>query len=390
MIKKYKEFIPLAKPDVSCDEIAAVTGVLRSGWWATGRENKELESEVLRYLSPAGGASLSGLPLNSCTAGLYLALKGFGIGDDTGDEVIVPTWTFAATAHAVLWAGAKPVLCDVKKEDLNIDIQALAGCITSRTKAIIPVHFAGNPCDMDELSTLARKKGVKVIEDAAHAFGSSFNGKRIGNHSDAVSFSFYATKNLACGEGGMLVSGDEGFIEKLRKLSYYGINRTAYNRYHKSGSWYYEVDEAGFKFNLDDIHAAIARVQLKKVDGMNVRRREIDSFYRRELQDVLSFLSFNPLGESSHHLCVALLPEGVERSGFIEKLKECHIGAGVHFIPLHKHPFFQAKLSLGCYPVADALYPRVFSLPLYPSLKEEELQFICTTIRELLLQENVK
>jgi dTDP-4-amino-4,6-dideoxygalactose transaminase len=274
-----EDFLPVSRPHVTEDEVTAVSQVLRSGWWTTGPKIAEFEKEMAAFLNE--DSEMFTVALSSCTAGLYLSLLALGIGP--GDEVIVPTMTFAATAQVVDWIGAKLILCDIEEDTLNIDVAKAESLITKKTKAIMPVHMAGYPCDMDAIGKLAKKYGLKVIEDAAHAIGTEYKGKKIGNFSDLTVFSFYATKNLAMGEGGMVVSKDKALIERIRKLSYFGINKEAFKRYDKSGSWFYDIEELGYKYNLDDLHGAIGLVQLRKLNAMNKRRREIAALYRQRL-----------------------------------------------------------------------------------------------------------
>ena len=290
------DYLPLAKPYIEDQEIAAVSEVLKSGHLTTGPKVTEFENNLSNYI----GHGIFAVGLSSCTAGLYLSLLANGIG--RGDEVIVPTWTFAATAHVVLWSGANVVLCDVKKDSLNIDVDILESLITPKTKAMIPVHYAGYPCDMDKILEIARKHKLIVIEDAAHAIGTEYKGKKIGSLGDITVFSFYATKNLTCGEGGMAVSKNEELIEKIRKISYFGINKQAFNRYEKRGHWYYDIEEVGYKYNMDNIHAALGVEQLKKVDRMNIRRRDIALMYKKDLDKRVSFLVDDELNYHTYHL----------------------------------------------------------------------------------------
>src|SRR3989338_5339832 len=271
-----EQFLPLSRPDISDAEINAVTEVLRSGWWTTGPIVTEFENRVAEYLKE--DRDLFTVSLTSCTAGLHLSIVVLGIGP--GDEVIVPTWTFAATAQIVEWVGAKVVLCDIEDGALNIDIRKAEKLINKKTKAIIPVHIAGYPCDLEGIKYLASKYKIKVVEDAAHAFGAKYQNQKIGNFSDLSVFSFYATKNLATGEGGMVVSRDKALVEKIRKKSYFGINKEAFKRYEKSGNWFYDIEECGYKYNFDSIHAAIGIAQIKRIEQMLARRREIAYFYR--------------------------------------------------------------------------------------------------------------
>ena len=382
-LKKRAEFIALTKPRITEEEISAVVNVMRSGWWTTGPETMAFEQEMVEYL----GGGLYAVGLDSCTSGLFLALKALNIGP--GDEVIVPTMTYVATAHVVEWCGAKPILCDVDQYTRNIDIEDCARKITANTKVIIPVHIAGLPVDLDELAKLADKHEIKIIEDAAHAVGSSYKGLRIGHHSLASVFSFYVTKNLACGEGGMLVSSDSDFVDKIRKLSYFGIDKQAFQRHTKKGSWFYQVEGPGFKCNMDNIHAAIGRVQLNKLDTFTEKRRQIAVWYDELLPDEIQ----KPVREhqSTHcfHLYQIGLPVSWKRDAFVSHLKEWNIGCSVHFIPLHEHPHYFTEDSQfeGCSRISH----RNLSLPMDPGLNIDDIKYISDVInryKENLLSTN--
>lgn len=357
----------------------AVLQVLKSGHLTTGPKVEEFEKKVQAFI----GKGTYAVALTSCTAGIYLSLLAHGIGN--GDEVIVPTWTFVATAHVVLWTGARPILCDIDEFSINIDIQELEGLITAKTKAIIPVHFAGYPCDMDKISYIGKKYKLIVIEDAAHAIGSKYKGKKIGSLGNEAVFSFYATKNLTCGEGGMVVSKNKKLIEKIRKLSYFGINKQAFNRYTKRGNWYYEIEELGYKYNMDSIHAAIGLVQLKKLDEMNERRRHIAKLYKKGLDKRVRFTEDNKIHYHSYHLFPILVDtKMIKRNKLIEKLKERNIGTGVHFIPLHKHHYYKSICSGKNFPVADRLYKEVVSLPMFPGMSDSDVYYVVDNINNIL------
>ncbi|MFA5147255.1 MAG: DegT/DnrJ/EryC1/StrS family aminotransferase [Candidatus Omnitrophota bacterium] len=376
---KRKKFLPLSKPLITSAEIDAVSSVLRSGYLTTGPKVEEFEKGVEKYL----GGSVHAVALNSCTGGLFLALNACGIGP--GDEVIVPTWTFAASAHVVIWTGAKPVLCDVDEGSLNIDVRRMKELISARTKAIMPVHFAGYPCEMDEITAVARRRGMVVIEDAAHAIGSVYNGRKIGTIGDATVFSFYATKNLACGEGGMVVSEDEKMIERIRKASYFGIDKEAFSRYRKAGRWYYEIEELGYKYNMDSIHAAIGIVQLKKLNAMSGRRRRIARLYRAHLDDRIRFMTDGDGHYHTYHLFPIRIDRRIiGRNDLIEKLKERNIGAGVHFIPLHRHPYYRSFVRPGEFPVADKAYEEIISIPMFAGMSDGDAWYVIRTINDIL------
>ena len=374
------EFLPLARPSVGRDELAAAAEVIESGFWTTGPKVFEFESCLAECLSEETTLSVTGL--NSCTSGLFLSLKALGITE--GDEVIVPTWTFAATSLVVEWVGAKPVLCDIEGDSLNIDTEKVEKLVTNRTKAIIPVHIAGYPCEMEKIRDIADYHNLRIVEDAAHAIGTKYKGRKIGNFSDVTCFSFYATKNLAMGEGGAAVSHDNHLIEKIKRMAYFGINKTAFKRYQKNGSWAYDIEELGYKCNLDSIHAAIGIAQLKKLDAMNKRRREIAQCYKAELDRRISFTIDSEENYHIYHLFPIMLPTGINRDEFIDKLKENNIGTSVHFKPLHKHSHYKKMFPDNNFPVADRIYKRVVSIPMFPAMTDEDIGYVVHHINRLI------
>ena len=374
------EFIPLAKPTIYNEEIDAAVEILKSGWWTTGPKVTEFEQKMSEFLR--ADDELYTVGLNSCTSALHLALLALGIKE--GDEVIVPTWTFAATAQVVEWTGATLVLCDVEADTLNIDVQKAKRLITKKTKAIIPVHIAGFPCDMEAISILASEFNLKVVEDAAHAIGTEHLGTKIGNFSDVTCFSFYATKNLAMGEGGAAVSKDSELVERIRKLSYFGINKSAFKRYEKTGTWFYDIEEMGYKSNLDSVHAAVGLVQLKNLDDMNRRRREIASFYKENLSNKLTFFKDSKDHYHTYHLFMVMLPRTITRNVFIEKLRDYNIGASVHFRPLHLHSYYVDRTDVTDFPVASQVFDSIVSIPMYPSMSDKDVKRVVNAINIIL------
>ncbi len=376
-----KDFLPFSRPEVSDEEVKAAAAVLRSGWWTTGPKVTEFEDKIVDYLK--GPEQLYAVGLNSCTAGLHLSLEALGIGP--GDEVIVPTWTFAATAQVVDWVGAKLVLCDVEEDSLNIDLEKASRLVTSRTKAIIPVHIAGYPCDIDGINKLAQRHGLKVIEDAAHAIGTRYFGKKIGNFSDVAVFSFYATKNLAMGEGGLVVSRNKDLIESIRKKSYFGINKQAFKRYGKTGNWFYDIEEKGYKYNLDSLHAAIGLVQLKKLDRMLAKRRKLAAFYRKELDGLAGFTKDSDEHFHNYHLfMIKTGSSGQERDSLIIELKKRNIGTSVHYIPLHMHSYYKKRFCAGDFPVANKIFNEILSIPMFSSMTVKDAGYVTGHLKELL------
>lgn len=382
-------FIPFHVPSVGEEEIREVEATLRSGWLTSGPRATRFERDFGAYV----GAPHA-LAVNSGTAGLHLALAGLDIGP--GDEVITTPLTFCSTVHTILHVGAMPVLADIGP-DGNIDPVAIERRITKRTRAIIPVHFAGLPCEMKSIWALARQHGACVIEDAAHAAGARYEGRPIGaaslggtDASDAVVFSFYATKNLTTGEGGMITTQREPLAKKMRTLSLHGLDHDAWNRYGERGDWHYDVVACGFKYNLSDIQAAIGIQQLKKLDKFIEVRARYAQIYYRALADMdeVELPPDNPRCRHAWHLYVLRLnleKLRIDRRAFIEELRRRSIGASVHFIPIPLHPYF-AQLPLARFrcPRALELYPRIVSLPLYPAMSEEQAHYVAQCVKEVL------
>lgn len=378
-------YIPFHVPSIGEEEIAAVEKVLRSGWLTTGPVALEFEKEFAQYI----GCKYA-LGVNSCTSALQLALDAIGLKSD--DEVLVPTYTFTATAEVVTYFGAKPVLCDSIAGGFNIDCCDAERKITSRTKAIIPVHIGGEPCDMEAIQSLAVRHGLHVIEDAAHALPASFGGHRIGTISELTAFSFYATKTITTGEGGMLTTNNEAYAKRAALMRLHGIgNDDAWKRYSRAGSWEYRVVEAGYKFNLPDILAAVGSAQLRKSDTFFQQRRSIAQHYRTKLAEVEE-LDLPPTGpanaEHAWHLFIIRLKLDcleIDRNAFIEQLKEAGVGTSVHFIPLHRHPFYQLRYGVSPkdFPNAEASYVRCISLPIFPGLTDKQVDLVVDSITRI-------
>lgn len=374
-------FLPLARPDISDFEINRVVEVVKSGWWTTGPVVTEFENKFSTYLQDQ--KKLYTVGLNSCTSAMHLALRALEIGP--GDEVILPSWTFVATAHVVEWVGAKPVFCDIEENTLNIDIQKASELVTTYTKAIIPVHMAGYPCEMEALHSLARKHDLKVIEDAAHAIGTEYHGRKIGNFSDVTCFSFYATKNLAMGEGGAAVSKNRDLIEKIRKLSYFGINKEAFKRYSKAGTWFYDIEETGYKNNLDSMHAALGLAQLDRLDVMNMKRRNIADRYRKGLSNKIVLPWDDAENFHIYHLfAIRVNEKHIRREDLMEELKKRNIGTSVHFIPLHLHTHYSKNNPNNNFPVANRVYKNVLSIPMFSSMTDEDVEYVIENINEIV------
>ena len=377
------KFLPFSPPFISNEEINEVIGALRSDWITTGPKTKSFEEEFRGLLG-----SPSALALNSCTGALHTALATLGIGP--GNEVITTAMTFTSTVNVIEHVGAKPVLVDVEADTLNINPQEIADAITTRTKAIMLVHYAGHPVDLDSIYDLAKERGLFVIEDAAHAFPAEYKGRKIGSGKNPVAFSFYATKNITTAEGGML-TGEETFIENARVISLHGMSHDAWKRYDKGGSWYYEVIYPGFKYNMTDIQAAIGLAQLKKIGYFQKRRREIVTAYNEAFRDKDALELPVERAEVTHawHLYVLRLNLDVltiGRDRFIEELKKRNIGTSVHFIPIHLHPYYRDKYGYKPkdFPVAYSNYLRILSLPLYPRMTDEDIADVIEAVLDII------
>jgi dTDP-4-amino-4,6-dideoxygalactose transaminase len=379
-------FLPFALPDLGEEEIAEVVDCLRSGWVTTGPKARQFERDFAAYL----GGGVEAIAVNSATAGLHLALDATGIGP--GDEVIVPTMTFTATAEVVRYMGAIPVLVDINPDTLNLDTAAIRGAITARTRAIMPVHFAGLPCDMDAILALAAEFRLKVIEDAAHAFPTLYRGELIGTLGSAVTvFSFYANKTMTTGEGGMVVTRDPGLAARMRLMRLHGISQDAFDRYTSTTpAWFYEVVAPGFKYNLGDIAAAIGIQQLRKIDRFLARRQALARTYNEALAELPLQLPPQASGGDRHawHLYVVRLTENAPmgRDELIRQLAARGIGTSVHFIPLHRHPYWRDSCALAPqqFPVAEASYAAMLTLPLYTKMSDADQQRVVQALRELL------
>ena len=388
--------IPFHLPSIGDEEAQEVAATLRSGWLTTGPRTAQFENEFRAYVNSAHA-----LALNSCTAGLHVALAALGIGK--GDEVITTPLTFCSTVHTILHTGAKPVLADVGA-DGNIDPAAIERAITPHTRAIVPVHLAGLPCNMKTIWDIARRNGLFVVEDAAHAAGTKYEGRQIGAGladsdepaSDATAFSFYATKNMTTGEGGMVTTPRESLAARMRMLSLHGMNRDAWNRYSESGNWYYEVADPGFKYNLTDIQSAVGIHQLRKLESFIETRTRYADIYNQELGDVAEIELPPDRADARHawHLYILRLNLdllNIDRKEFISELRRKGVGTSVHFIPIPLHPYF-AKLGLGEHGCGGALelYPRILSLPLYPAMTEDEVYYVAQCVRDIAIAHRTK
>lgn len=379
-------FLPFHRAQVGKEEIAAVTEVLQSGWLTSGPRVKEFEAAFARHT----GATHA-LAVNSCTAALHLALAACGIGE--GDEVIVPTMTFAASGEVILYFKARPVLVDSSSSSFHIDPLQIERAITSRTKAIMPVHYAGYACDMNAILEIARHHNLRVVEDAAHAFPTRYKGKMIGTFGDITCFSFYATKTLTTGEGGMITTENPEFAEKMRILSLHGISRDAWKRYTAEGTWRYDILEAGYKYNLTDLQAAIGLAQLAKAEELRLCRAAIAERYSRALSQTDAYLPPPEPNDADHawHLYVIRVSADrlrIGRDQVIEQLKAKGIGTSVHFIPLHLHSLYRGQLGYqpGQFPQAEKHFESAISLPLFPGMTDQEIERVIDGLLDISIQ----
>jgi len=372
--------VPFHRASVGEEEIHAVSEVIRSGWMTMGPKTFEFEREFARYVGAPYAVAVS-----TGTAALHLALEAAGIG--AGDEVLLPTTTFTATAEAVIYTGARPVLVDIDPLTMNIDPQDAARRITGRSKAVIPVHLGGQPCDMQQLHSLARRHDLRVVEDAAHALPSEYQGRKIGQLSEFTCFSFYATKTLTTGEGGMITTDNPAAAERMRLMRLHGIERDAWKRYRGDGSWFYQVLEAGFKYNLTDIQSAMGLVQLAKCDAMKRQREAVAARYLEAFSNCEELVNPGVLRDrqTSWHLYILRLRLdrlSVDRNSFVDSLARQGVSCSVHFIPLHLQPFYQEAFGYGpgSFPVAEREYRSCFSLPIFPGMTDAEIRHVVDAV----------
>ncbi len=372
--------IPFHKTHTTQEEINSAVEAIKSGWLTMGPKTIEFEAKFKEFIN-----SNEAVSFNSATAALHISLKAIGLQRD--DEVIVPTNTFVATAEVVTYFDAIPVLCDIQEDTHNIDVSKIESLITSKTKAIIPVHFAGQPCDMDEIYDIAKKYDLKIIEDAAHAIPSSYKGVKIGSleNSDITCFSFYATKTLSTGEGGMATTNNSAYAKTMKINRLHGISRDAWDRYTTKGAWYYDIVDNGCKYNTTDINSAIGIVQLQKQDILREKRDNIALKYNEAFKDnkniVIPFIKDDRV--TSWHLYVIKIDN---RDETIQRLKEQGIGCSVHFIPIHKHPYYKDRYKYKDedYPVANKVFEKSLSLPIYPDMSDDEISYIIKKINEIV------
>lgn len=384
MYRNRETFLPYSVPLIEDDDINEVVETLKSGWVAKGPRTIEFEKRFAEYT----GAKYA-IAMNSATAALHIALIAGGV--KPGDEVITTPITFAATANTIIHVGATPIFVDVDPNTFCIDANKIEEKITDRTKAIVPVHYTGHACDMDKIRAIAEKHDLFVSEDAAHAIDTYYKGDLIGKKGDCASFSFYATKNICTGEGGMLTTNREDIAEKARVMSTHGMSKAAWNRYGKGGAWRYDIEYPGHKYNMFDIQAALAKTQMNKLDFMQDRRKEIVKKYE-EAFSKLDGIKLPPEADyttHSWHLYVTRLELDkltIDRDRFIELMAEANIGTSVHFIPVHLMSYYRETYGYkeGDLPVAESYFDTIVSLPLYPKMTDEDVQDVINAVTDII------
>jgi dTDP-4-amino-4,6-dideoxygalactose transaminase len=378
--------VPFHRPSISEEDVAEVADTLRSGWLTTGPKVRQFQQDFAKALR-----ARHALAVNSATAALHLALEAVGV--SAGDEVVIPTYTFTATGEVVTYLGARPVLADCRSDTLNVDVSTIERCLSSRTKAILPVHIAGQVCDMEPILELARARGLAVIEDAAHALPATYKGRAVGTIGDVTAFSFYATKTITTGEGGMVTTERDEYAARMKLMSLHGLSGDAWNRYGARGQWYYEVTDFGFKYNMTDVAAALGLRQLVRMSTFQHRREDI----ARRYNDAFGGLDtcFVPrdagLGLHAWHLYI-LEVNGtalrIDRDEVIERLRGRGVGTSVHFIPLNLHPAYQRAYGYraGQFPIAEAAFARAISLPIYPAMTDADVDHVIDVVRSTLCE----
>ncbi|AXG47712.1 MULTISPECIES: UDP-4-amino-4-deoxy-L-arabinose aminotransferase [Photorhabdus] len=374
-------FLPFSRPAIGDEEIQAVEKVLRSGWITTGPQNHQLEQDFCRMFGCKHAVALA-----SATAGMHLTLMALGIGP--GDEVITPSQTWVSTINMICLLGAEPIMIDVDRHTLMVDAQTVKKAITSRTKAIIPVHYAGAPCDLDILRGIAQEAGIPLIEDAAHALGTRYKNEWIGEHGTAI-FSFHAIKNATCAEGGLIATDNNELVERIRCLKFHGLGIDAFDRQIQGRRPQAEVVEPGYKYNLSDIHAAIAVVQLSKLESMNIRRRQIVARYSTALKDsplqMLSVPDYEHI--HAHHLFMVRVNKdvcGIDRDTLMERLKNKNIGTGLHFRAAHTQKYYRDRYPQLSLPESEWNSVTLCSLPLFPDMSDDDVDRVTDALQEII------
>ncbi len=379
MIEVRPDFLPLNRPSIGDAEITAVTDCLKSRWITTGPLCAGFEERFTALTGARHAVSVV-----SATAGMHLALMALGIGP--GDEVITPSMTFASTVNMIALLGAKPVFVDIRYDTLNIDCDQIEARITPRTRAIIPVHFAGAPADMERIGAIADRHHLTVIEDAAHAVGTRCRQTHAGGFGGIAVFSFHPLKNITTGEGGMITHNDDALDRKIRVLRFHGIERDAWKRYGKGGNPEYDIEEPGYKYNLTDIQAALGIAQLGRLDEFNRRRSDLVKRYLDGLDGTegLELPGDPPYPHThAHHLFVVKIA-AIERPVFMERLSEYNIGYGLHFPPCHLLRYVQSRFGVQSLPETERAAGKIISLPLFPDMTDDDVAYVCTAVREII------
>jgi dTDP-4-amino-4,6-dideoxygalactose transaminase len=379
-----EDFLVFGAPAIGDDEIAEVVASLRSGWLGTGPKVARFENDFAAYVRAPHAVAVS-----SCTAALHLSMLALGVGP--GDEVITTALTFAATVNAIIHAGATPVLADVDPATMNIDPVAAGEAVTPRTRAIVPVHFAGRPCDMDALATLRRERGLGLVEDCAHAIETEYHGRHAGTFGDFGCFSFYVTKNVVTGEGGMVLASREEDAARIKTLALHGMSKDAWKRFSDEGYKHYYVTECGYKYNMTDLQAALGIHQLARVERNRLRREAVWRRYQEAFAGLPIELPAPPEPDTRHayHLFTVLVDEescGVTRDDLLSALTERNIGAGVHYLSIPEHPYYRGRFGWRPveYPAARRIGRQTVSLPLSPALEDRDVDDVIAAVREVL------
>lgn len=377
-----KSYLKFSVPSITQEEIDEVVTTLKSGWLTTGKKSKLFEEHFAEYIGTKYAVAVS-----SCTAALFLSLIVNDI--QPGDEVITTPFTFISTANVIHHLRAKPVFVDIDEATYNIDPNLIEKAITKKTKALLPVHYSGQSCDMKRIMDIAQRHNLHVIEDAAHAIGAEYYGKKVGSLGNLTCFSLFPTKNITTGEGGLITLNDEKKTVRLEQLRLHGMSKDGWKRYSKEGSWYYEVFEAGYKFNLPDILAAIGLIQLKRLDKLNKKRAKLVEYYLKNLRNIpgIKTLKIMPNMKSSWHIFPVWVNKetlGIDRNQLIKELWKRNIGASVHFIPLHLQPFYQKNYNYkkGDFSIAEKVFEGILSLPLFPSMKMKDIDDVISAIKD--------
>lgn len=381
-----RKFIHFTQPLFGKEEKKEVLDALSSGWVTLGPRTKQFEEDFAKYV----GAKYA-IAVTSCTAGIHISLIAAGI--KPGDEIITSPFTFVASVNPIIHLGAKPVMVDIDPVTFNIDPDKIEEKITKRTKAILPVHYGGQAADMDKILRIAKKHNLKVIEDAAHASGSSFGKKKIGTHGDLVNFSFHPVKNMSTGDGGMITTNNEEYASLLMMLRLHGMSKDAWKRHSATGSWRYDIEMPGYKYNMTDISAALGIQQLKKLDGFIKTRQDYAMVYDHAFSDIPE-ITIPVKAKNRDHiysLYTILLDTSnlkISRDEIVDELKKAQIGVSVYFIPVHLFSYYKNtyKYKVGNFPQAEAVFEKIISLPLYPKMSPSDLKYVIKTLKKLILK----